>query len=216
MTAGIVPEGEELVAYFDGLDAASGAWVNAAGKVEGVEVSIVLSGGEERVERVPGRVALVSLSGARGGALYAVLAQADASGAKLWGGRLVKARAVDVAFALGGEAKAEPRGGEAPAQGVRDAAAKPPAAGAPAPSGWAALAAHAPDDDEAEEMPRYGDRVDHFVFGLCDVMVVRGDRLKIRDVHGPGRLREIAIGAVRVLPPEVHEGKRVFKLSKRQ
>jgi hypothetical protein len=71
------------------------------------------------------------------------------------------------------------------------------------------------DDDESDELPRYGDRVDHFTFGLCDVMVVRGDRMKIRDVHGTGRLREVHLRVLKVLHPEVRDGKRVFKLARR-
>ena len=46
-------------------------------------------------------------------------------------------------------------------------------------------------------------------------MTVRGERMKIRDVHGPGRLREIHLTAVKVLAPTVEDGKRVFKLAKR-
>ena len=70
------------------------------------------------------------------------------------------------------------------------------------------------DDDEADEAPRYGDRVDHFVFGLCDVMVVREERMKIRAAEG-GKLREIHLRAVRVLKPTVEDGRRVFKLARR-
>jgi hypothetical protein len=69
-------------------------------------------------------------------------------------------------------------------------------------------------DDEAEEAPKFGDRVDHFVFGLCDVMVVREERMKIRDAGG-GKLREIHLGAVKVLKPVEQDGRRVFKLARR-
>ncbi len=70
-------------------------------------------------------------------------------------------------------------------------------------------------DDEAEESPRFGDYVDHFVFGLCEVMVVRGDRMKIRDVKPPAKLREIHTGAMKILRPVERDGRRVFPLVRR-
>ena len=55
----------------------------------------------------------------------------------------------------------------------------------------------------------------HATFGLCDVMAVRGERLKIRDVNGLKRLREVSLSVLRVLPPRMQDGKRVFPLEKR-
>jgi hypothetical protein len=69
-------------------------------------------------------------------------------------------------------------------------------------------------EDEATEMPRYGDRVDHFAFGLCDVMVVREGRMKLRVLDG-GNLREIQVSALRVLKPTLRDGKRVFPMVRR-
>jgi hypothetical protein len=69
-------------------------------------------------------------------------------------------------------------------------------------------------DDESPESPRYGDRVEHFAFGLCDVMVVREGRMKIRPVGG-GNLKEIQVSAVRVMKPSERDGKRVFVLARR-
>ncbi len=63
--------------------------------------------------------------------------------------------------------------------------------------------------------PRYGDRVEHFVFGLCDVMVVREGRMKIKEATGDGKLREIHLGAVTVGRPALQDGRRVFKLERR-
>lgn len=198
-----VPDGDELVAFLASLPA--DAYVTAAGWVEGVEVMVTRSGADE-VQAVPGRVALLSLSGSASGPLMVVVSRPDGEG--VVGGQLVKARSAGVAVGViaGRSARAE---------------APDPRAGQPSPQptaqgGWAALA-EIPhdDDDETDEAPKYGDRVSHFVFGLCDVMVVRGERMKIRDVHGPGRLREIHLNAVKVLAPTVEDGKRVFKLAKR-
>lgn len=211
MTTSPIPEGEDLRAFFSELP--PGAWVMASGLVEGLELAVPHEGAE-REERVLGRVMLCSLQGPAGGPWFVTVSAERGGRSEVFGGRLVKARSAGVSYAA--------FGGATPEEPAR-AAPSPPAAGkgsgAAAHGGaWADLAqrsAAAADDDEPDELPKYGDRVDHFVFGLCDVMVVRGDRLKIRDVNGPGRLREIAIGAVRVLPFEEHDGKRVFRLVKR-
>jgi hypothetical protein len=200
-----IPDGDEIVAFAAALPA--GAFVTAAGWVEGVELSVTRAGADE-VQAVPGRVALLSLSGTTQGPLMAVLSRPDGEG--VVGGRLLRARSAGVAIGVvaGADVAAEAPGpgkDRTAATGAEKAAA----------GGWAALAAIQPDDDETDEAPKYGDRVNHFVFGLCDVMVVRGERMKIRGVHGPGRLREIHLNAVKVLAPTVEDGKRVFKLAKR-
>jgi hypothetical protein len=102
-------------------------------------------------------------------------------------------------------------------------ASSPPAARDPEPepagSSWAAIAAHtaeavapAEDEEESEEFPEAGDLVQHFAFGLCDVLMARGDSLKIRDAHGSGRIREVRIDMLKVMPPRDKDGKRLFKL----
>ena len=96
---------------------------------------------------------------------------------------------------------------------------KKSAAAAPAASGWAA-AAHAAAADLAEEedeptRPERGDLVRHFAFGLCEVLQDTGDRLKLRDLHGPGRIREIAVDMLEISAAPEHNGKRVFKLSRK-
>jgi hypothetical protein len=131
----------------------------------------------------------------------AVLARAAADGVKLFGGRLVKARSAGVSIAVEEWHALPPQN---------------PATPETAAPGWSGLAPNLPsDDDEADEVPKFGDRVDHFVFGLCDVMVVRGERMKIREVKGPGKLREIHVGPFKVLRPVEVDGKRVFRLMKR-
>jgi hypothetical protein len=226
MSARSLPDGEDVLAFIAGLGA--GAWVSAVGTLEGVELAVA-RGPEETAMPVPGRVTLLSLSGPKTGPLMATVSRADSDGVRVFGGRLVKARVSGSAFVFAeGEgtestpARAESTGTRARPGAAPGAEAKtaPSTAGSspPAPSGsWASLAAMSeePEDDEADEAPRYGDQVDHFVFGLCDVMVVKGERMKIRDVHGPGRLREIHIGAVKVLRPVERNGRRVFKLVKR-
>jgi len=131
---------------------------------------------------------LLSLSGPPGGPLMATVS--GVSGVE--GGRLVSARSAGVTIFVA----------DAPARSAPES----PSRQSSAPPG---------DDDETDEAPRYGDRVDHFVFGLCDVMVVREERMKIRDVSVGGKLREIHLRAVKVLKPTIEDGRRVFKLARK-
>ena len=185
-----VPDGEDVVEYVGGLAGPSVAWVVGVGVVTDVALSVIDEAGETP-RSLPGRFQLLSLSGPPGGPLMATVAATDGV---LRGGRLLRAEAAGVSLLVSDATST--RG----AAGVAKRAVRPvPAA----------------DDDEADEAPRYGDRVDHFVFGLCDVMVVREERMKIRDVSGGGKLREIHLGAVKVLKPTLEDGRRVFKLARR-
>ena len=94
-------------------------------------------------------------------------------------------------------------------------------AGPPAPM-WArvaaanAAAAERDEEDEVEQLhPDAGDLVDHFAFGLGEVLTSDGDRLRIRDVQGPGRIREVSLTMLKVLGPTESDGKRLFQLVRR-
>jgi predicted DNA-binding protein with PD1-like motif len=63
--------------------------------------------------------------------------------------------------------------------------------------------------------PEPGDAVDHFAFGPCDILKSDGDRLHLK-VHKGGRVREIALGMLRVTRlPDAEDGRRRFKLERR-
>jgi predicted DNA-binding protein with PD1-like motif len=63
--------------------------------------------------------------------------------------------------------------------------------------------------------PAVGDTVDHFAFGRCDVLKSDGDRLHLK-VHRDGRIREIALGMLRVShQTDEEDGRRRFKLERR-
>jgi hypothetical protein len=77
------------------------------------------------------------------------------------------------------------------------------------------VAAPQEDDEIDQAQPERGDWVEHFVFGRAEVLSVEGDRLVLRDLHGPGRIREIALDRLSVTGPVEHAGNRLFKLGRR-
>ncbi|HEU4537121.1 MAG TPA: hypothetical protein VFS00_23530, partial [Polyangiaceae bacterium] len=60
-----------------------------------------------------------------------------------------------------------------------------------------------------------GDLVDHFSFGLCEVLTTDGERLRIRDLRGPGRIREISLAMLNIGPPTTSNGKQLFRLMRK-
>jgi hypothetical protein len=77
------------------------------------------------------------------------------------------------------------------------------------------VGAPAEERDEDEPLPERGDLVEHFAFGRAEVLSVDGERLVLRDLYGPGRIREIALDRLIVKGPLEHDGKRLFRLDKR-
>jgi len=211
-------DGENLL---DALAEACGqgdGWVMAVGHVDSVEIRVAGEGADVR-KQLRGRLSLAQLAGPFGGPYFATLSRHSSLGSELVAGQLLAARSAGVTASLWNAAgsvrelvdAAPPRAVSEPEAG--------PAAAAPAASGWAA-AAHAAAADLAEEdeepaRPERGDWVRHFAFGLCEVLQDTGDRLKLRDLHGPGRIREIAVDMLEISRPTEQNGKRVFKLSRK-
>jgi hypothetical protein len=190
-----IPDGVEVSEFLGHLGLAEDAWITAVGTVSSVELAIAGEGGE--VTRVvDGPATLVSLLGPARGPLMAILASAEAGA---FAGRLTRAVSGSVVFTVMSSAPNPPGSG--------------PARSSVLPAGVGKSTVPVADE-EADELPVQGDRIDHFVFGLCDVMVVQGERFKIREVGG-GKLREIHVGPFRLSKPVVRDGKRVFKLVKR-
>jgi len=217
-----IADGENLL---DALAEACGpadGWIAAVGHVDSVELRLAGEGADVR-KQLRGRLTLAQLSGPFGGPYFATLSRHTSLGAELVAGQLLSARSAAVTATLWvaqGSVRelvdaAPPRGEAAPA------AADKPAAAAPAAAGWAAAAAAAAAANQEEEdepeptRPVRGDYVRHFAFGLCEVLQDTGDRLKLRDVHGQGRIREIAVDMLEISPPTEHNGKRTFKLSRK-
>lgn len=213
-------DGENLI---DALAEACGkadGWLAAVGHVDSVEIRVAGEGADVR-KQLRGRLTLAQLSGPYGGPYFATLSRHTSLGSELVAGQLLAARSAGVTASLWnaqGSVRevvdaAPPRAEPAPAA----AASKAPVA--PAASGWAAaaqaVAADLAEEDEEPSRPERGDLVRHFAFGLCEVLQDTGDRLKLRDLHGAGRIREIAIDMLVISPAPDHNGKRVFKLTRK-
>lgn len=224
-----VPDGADLVeALRRGIGTADG-WVQAVGHVEGVELRVA----GDRVDptrAIRGRVTLVSLGGPAGGPYMATLARQSEAGLELFGGALLRARTSGVTavllpfFTAAASETAAPDDDAAPPPAARRSAPEPAPSAAraprdPEPSAWAALAQASAEAARAAEpppeevpAPERGDRVQHFAFGLCDVLMSDGESLRIRNVAGTGRIREIRLEKLIVLAPSIRDGRRVFKL----
>lgn len=220
-----IADGRDLLEAFAEVFPEPEGWVFANGEVEEVELKLVSAGADQRrVYR--GRFALVQLSGRRGGPYGATLSRLEGDRVEVVAGVLVRARSAGVSAVCLGSSGEVSRSAAQPAPDDDEPDTDVDAAVAPAPapagSGWGRAAARAAseqrvDEDDEPEIyePERGDLVQHFAFGLCEVLIANGDRLTIRDVTGPGRIREIRVGMLIVHPPTERDGKRLFKLSRR-
>jgi hypothetical protein len=217
--------GVELLEALAEVSRGGEAWIDGTGHVEGVELRVA---GEatDPVRAFKGRYTLLHLAGPSGGPYTVTIARAAESGIEVRGGVLVRARSVGVTIAIHATSAApvaarsgasEPRARERAE--VESAQGRGPSpAGPPAPM-WARVAAAnaaataRDEEDEGESLvPEAGDLVDHFAFGVSEVLTADGDRLRIRDISGPGRIREVSLSMLRVMQPTESDGKRVFRL----
>jgi len=222
-----IADGENLL---DALAEACGqgdGWVAAVGHVDSVELRVAGEGADVR-KQLRGRLTLAQLSGPYGGPYFATLSRHTSVGSELVAGQLLAARSAAVTATLwtaqgsvrelvdAAPARAEAaQRPEAPALAPEKAAAAVPAVAGWAAAAQAAAANLAEEEDAEPQRPQRGDLVRHFAFGLCEVLQDSGDRLKLRDTHGPGRIREIAVDMLEISPPIEQNGKRVFKLSRK-
>jgi hypothetical protein len=209
-----VSEGEDLV---QALTGAGGAWISAFGTVQGVELRVAGEGADP-VRALRGRFTLVSLGGPGSGPWGVVLSRATDSGLELLGGELVRATSLGVVVAVQQSEPGAPTL-RPPSSGSRPGAEppKPPDGGSTwlARASAAARSVRAAEPEEEKHFPEPGDLVRHFAFGLCSVLIAEHDRLKIRDLDGPGRIREIHIDKLRVSGPTEQDGKRLFQLERK-
>ncbi|HEX9620884.1 MAG TPA: hypothetical protein VF989_12165 [Polyangiaceae bacterium] len=224
-----LPPGHELVAAIERDAPPLSRWVQATGHVDEVELRLSGVGADPR-RALRSRHALVTLSGPVGGPYGVVLVREQNKQSELVAGHLLRATShgVWIHYSLeSGEAGGD--GQQAVAAGASlEAPGQPPEAEQDEPprtasggAGWAARARaaareHGATEEEPIVPPKRGDRVHHFSFGLCDVLSSDGERLRIRDARGPGRIREVRLSMLEVNVPVVRDGKRVFDLGRKE
>jgi hypothetical protein len=221
----VLPSGGDLLDQLTSAFSDRQGWIQATGFVEDVELR--LTGTSSEVRRVfPGQFTLVALGGPLGGPYGATLSRLENGSVSLLAGVLVRARSREVtAMCIGSSA---PRVDVAPPALPAPPATKPatksampvnparPPGGSNFASRVGAAAALSDEEDAAgSESPERGDLVQHFAFGLCEVLSAAGERLVLRDAGGNGRIREVAIDRLAVTGPVEHDGKRLFRLERR-
>lgn len=221
---------EAFVSALEGARVTAG-WIRGVGVVADVVLRTVDESGTFVERRAAGPLQLVSLEGLVStkpgeSSLSAVLAHDGPSGAVTLAGALVSARllAFDAMLVeLGGAsagvavaAPAEAAWGEAIAASTqrenRPAAAPKPAAplaSAPIPQ------RPKPAAVEVEQpVPDPGDLVEHFAFGMCEVVKSDGDRIHLR-LEKDQRIKEIALAMLRVVPIDVASSPKLWRLERR-
>ena len=225
-----IETGVDLLDALGELSRRGEAWIDGTGHLEAVELRVA---GEatDPVRALRGRYTLLHLAGPSGGPYAATLARATDGGIEVRGGMIVRARSAGVTVAVHASTAAAPtavaRGSSADdrSRDRRDEPPPSPAAGAPGPPApvWARVAAanaaaRDRDEQDAEDevdplLPEAGDLVEHFAFGICEVLTAEGERLRIRDVQGPGRVREVSLDMLKVMGPTAGQGgKQLFRL----
>jgi hypothetical protein len=213
--------GVDLLEALAELGRGGEGWVNATGLVEGVELRVAGEGANSG-RTLTGTLNLLQLSGPLGGPFSVTLARASDAGIDVLGGVLVRARSAGVSLVVNTSDKALP----AAAARLAPRAERPRAEAPTAEAGgvvWAtaamasARAARARDATEGEDeiLPEAGDLVDHFAFGRSEVLTSDGDRLRIRDLEGPQRIREVSLAMLKVTGPTEVNGKRLYQLARR-
>lgn len=213
-----IADGENLLdALADACGKADG-WVAAVGHVDSVELRVAGEGADVR-KQLRGRLTLAQLAGPFGGPYFATLSRHTSTGSELVAGQLLGARSAGVTSTLWVAQGSVRELVDAAPPRVEPAAQPEPSAKAPAVSGWAAaasaVAAELAEEEEEEVSPKRGDLVRHFAFGLCEILQETGNRLKLRDLHGGGRIREIATDMLDISLQGEQNGKRVFKLNRK-
>jgi hypothetical protein len=214
-----IPSGVSLVEALSQAFAKHRGWVQAVGFVENVELKLGSDAADVR-RTFRGRYALAHFAGPLGGPYGATLSRANGDGVEVLAGVLVDARSEGVSALLVSAGIDTPVASsaariETPLE-IRDARPLAPPRGAKTSSFAARVGIAGPsDEDETGPMPERADLVEHFAFGLCEVLSVAGERLVLRDLRGPGRIREIALDRLDVAGPSEHDGKRLYRLTRK-
>jgi len=215
-----IPSGGELCEALEEAFARHRGWVQATGFVDDVELRLGGDGADAR-RTFRGHFALAQLSGPLGGPYGVTLSRAVGERVEVLAGVLVRARSggVSALCVSAGDSLPRPRADSDVELGVAPREAPEPAfAKRPLTSAFAArvgVSEAAAEDTDEQTLPESGDWVEHFAFGLCEVLSVTGDRLVLRDLKGARRIREIASERLTITGPVEHQGRRLFRLARR-
>ena len=199
---GFLPPGVELPEGLAQLGGSEG-WLNGSGYVESVELRVATEGADA-VTVLRGRFNLLSLAGPSTGPFTVTLARLSDAGLQVLGGELVRARSAGVNVTV------------QPA--VRDApVAAPPTSftGDMGGRGGRERGGGRRPRRSRGAHPRSGRLGGALRFGRCEVLTANGNRLRIRDVDGARRVREVSLTMLRVTGPTESDGKRLFQLVRR-
>ena len=215
----------------------SQAWLRGGGTVADVVLRCIKPDGGLSDRHFSGTAQLISLEAYRLGSTVSapsvVIAREAEGGLETLAGTLVEARVVDVTLlvvdlapsATVQAATAPAATAPAPAPVVRET---PPAAPAVTPRvGEApreALGLSSPmpqrparrteSDAPGTVVPDAGDVVEHFAFGMCDVLKTDGDRIHLR-VQKDQRIKEIAPEMLRIVAIDLEGTPRRFRLERK-
>ncbi len=159
---------------------------------------------DDAPRRLDGPSVIVNLSGPTNGPYTVAVARSG----ELVAGSLVSAHSAGVSVVVLPAEPAERLTVAKPREEARGFAARALAT--------AEVVAKSEPEDEEPAMPESGDLIQHFAFGLCEVLMSDDESLKIRDLSGPGRIRDIRLNVLVVSTPTAHEGKRLFRLDRRR
>src|SRR5262245_21888946 len=178
-----ISAGEDLIEALARASSGTEGFIQASGAVDGIELRVAADGADP-VRALKGRWTLASLLGPSGGPFGVTLSRASDRGIDVAAGELVRARSAGVIAALFPAQGSVPRATAAPAApSPNPPPAQPreaPKPAAPAQSQWATAAlataasarARQAADKEDPIIPEPGDLVQHFAFGLCEVLMV--------------------------------------------
>jgi len=217
-----IPAGEDVLEAIRGIDFGHDGWVQGVGEIENAELRVASEGHDPR-RMLRGRANLLSLAGPASGPYMVMLAQATEDGVNVTGGALLAGTSRGISLAVTDLVPAGATAGAATdaEDTLPQTGPEPTPAPEPGVSAWASVATATvvaearPEPASIRQRPERGDRVQHFKFGLCDVVKLQGDRATLRDVHGPGLFREIALTHVEIDQPKERDGKRVFPLRRK-
>jgi predicted DNA-binding protein with PD1-like motif len=233
---------QALVRALDALEARAG-WIEGHGALEAAEIALHDGKPPGRARRVEGLVDVVQIGGSvalQDGVLTprltATLARETELGLQVFAGQVIWARAFavelhvtvfdDLGLArvrddLTGLPLLVGRSPGAPPEPSRAPIVTPPPDPPRASPAPAAIEAPpmpvrpARQQEEHEAYPEVGDAVTHFHFGECTILSSDGDRIRLRQ-DKDGRVREVALSMLKIeAPTTLPDGKRHFKLQRK-